>query len=290
MPSKNSKTILVTGATGKQGGAVLRHARQANFTVRAFTRDPNAPNARGLVGRGTEVVGGNLNDPSSISRALDGAWGVFSVQALSDDGVEGEVRQGINVADAAKRSRISHLVYSSVASADRHTGIPHFESKFRIEEHIRGTGLSWTIIRPVFFMENWLGMRDSIEAGEIALPLEPSVRMNLVAVDDIGGFATLAFLHPGKWQGKVMEIAGDELTLEELAARFGAMIGREVRYRQVPWDEFEQKAGREMTLMYRWFQDHGYQVSIPDARREYPALTSFEKWLRANWKPSHRTA
>ena len=163
--SKNkNKLILVTGATGHQGGAVLRHVRERGFPCRALTRDPDSPKARSSVGSGLEITRGDQEDQASLTRALDGVYGVFSVQSL-DSGIEAEIRQGRNLADAAKRSRVSHFVYSSVASADQQTGIPHFDSKFQLEEHLRGTGVPFTIVRPAFFMENWLGMREAIENG-----------------------------------------------------------------------------------------------------------------------------
>jgi len=283
MAKNSGKVILVTGATGKQGGAVLRHLRDAGFPVRAMTRDPNQERARALVGHGTEVVRGDFNDQASLTRALDGVDGVFSVQTPMGQGVDAEVRQGIALADAAKRSRISHFVYSSVAAADQKTGIPHFDNKFRIEEHIRATGLRYTIFRPVFFMENWLGMRDGIEQGALALPLNPDTRLQMIAVEDIGAFVAMAFAHPGHWQGRAVELAGDELSMTELAQAFTRMAGREVRYEQVPWDRFEQQAGREITLMYKWFQEVGFHVDIPALRQEYPNLTGFERWLQSQW-------
>ncbi len=283
MAKKTQKTILVTGATGRQGGAVLRSLQQKGFAVRALTRDPERPQARALVGHGTEVVRGDLSDPASLTRALDGVSGVFSVQSRSEEGVDGEVRQGIALADAAQRSRISHLVYSSVASADQHTGIPHFESKFRIEEHVRGTGLRYTILRPVYFMENWLGMRDPIEGGVLAQPLSPETRLQMIAVDDIGAVAAMAFEKPGHWQGRAVELAGDELSMTELAQAFSRMTGREVRYQQIPWDQFEQKAGPEYTAMFRWFEQIGYHVDISALRQEYANLTGFERWLQSKW-------
>src|SRR5438105_351220 len=182
MAANEGKLILVTGATGQQGGAALKHLRSKRFAVRVLTRDPNKPAARALVGRGTEVVQGDLNDQDSLRRAMDGVHGVYSVQTSAKEGPDAEVRQGINLADAAKRSRASHLVYSSVAAADQKTGVPHYDSKFRIEEHIRGTGVPYTIFRPVFFMENWLRMRDQIEQGKIALPLSPDTRLQMIAV------------------------------------------------------------------------------------------------------------
>ncbi len=283
MANNENRLILVTGATGHQGGAAIRHLQQRKFPVRAATRDPNQPKARSLVGHGTEVVRADLENLESLTGPLDGVYGVYSVQSRGK-GVESEIRQGINLADAAKRSRISHFVYSSVGSADKNTGIPHFDSKFRIEEHIRGTGLAFSILRPVFFMENWLGMKSGIEAGTLASPLRPDTRLQMIAVDDIGAFVALAFEHAGKWRGRAMDIAGDELSMTELADAFTRVSGHEVRYRQLPWGEFEKQAGPEMTAMYRWFQDVGYHVDISAVRQEYPRLTSFERWLQTNWR------
>jgi uncharacterized protein YbjT (DUF2867 family) len=285
MPANNNKnkTVLVTGATGHQGGATVQHLRERGFPVRAITRDPEQPKARALVGHGTEIVRADMEDEASLTRAMDGVYGVYSVQDWSQAGIEGEIRQGTRVVSAAKRSNITLFVYSSVASADQRTGIPHFDSKFRIEETIRGTGMRYTIVRPVFFMENWLGMRQAIEGGALSLPLDPATRLQMLAVDDIGGMVAMAFERPGKWQDRVIELAGDELSMSELAQAFSRSSGREVRYVQVPWDEFEQQAGKEVTAMYRWFQDTGYHVNIGAARSEYPKLTAFDRWMNSNW-------
>jgi uncharacterized protein YbjT (DUF2867 family) len=292
MPANKNrnKVILVTGATGHQGGAVLRHLRARGFSCRALTRDPAKPEARQLVGHGIEIAQGDLEDQASLTRALDGADGVFAVQTPYESGVEAEIRQGKNLIDAAKRLRLSHFVYSSVASANDRTGIPHFDSKFRIEEHLRGTGMRFTIVRPVFFMDNWLGMRPGIDNGELALPLTPETRLQMVAVDDIGGIAAAVFEHPGKWQNRDFDLAGDELSMADLARALSRSAGREVQYRQVPWDDFEKQSGSEVTTMYRWFQDKGYHVDIDTVRREYPNLTSFDRWLNANWHAAVRTA
>jgi uncharacterized protein YbjT (DUF2867 family) len=283
MANNENRLILVTGATGRQGGAALRHLQQRKFPVRAVTRDANQPKARSLVGHGTEVVSADLENPESLARVLEGVHGVYSVQSRGDS-IESEIRQGVNLADAAKRSRVSHFVYSSVGSADKNTGIPHFDSKFKVEEHIRGTGLPFSIIRPVFFMENWLGMKGNIEKGVLASPLRPETRLQMIAVDDIGAFAALAFEHPGRWQGRAMDIAGDDMSMAELAGAFARVSGREVRYQQVAWEQFEKQAGAELTIMYKWFQDVGYHVDIAAVRQEYGQLTSFERWLQTNWR------
>jgi uncharacterized protein YbjT (DUF2867 family) len=231
-----------------------------------------------------------LEDPASLTRALDGVYGVYAVQTPYESGAEAEIRQGINLADAGKRSRTSHFVYSSVAAADQNTGIPHFDSKFHIENHIHGTGMHFTIVRPVFFMENWLGMRQSIENGTLSLPLDPATRLQMIAVDDIGGIVAMAFEHPGKWQGRVIDIAGDELSMTELSQALSRATGSDLRYQQVPWDEFESHAGREMAIMYRWFQEVGYHVDISAVRQDYPKLSSFDRWLNSNWHTATRTA
>ena len=292
MPANKNrnKVILVTGATGHQGGAALRHLRERGFSCRALTRDPAKPEVRKLLGHGVEFVKGDMEDPASLTRALEEVHGVYAVQTPFESGVEGEIRQGINLIDAAKRSRITHFVYSSVGSADQRTGIPHFDSKFRIEEHLRGTGLQFTIVRPVFFMENWLGMRDQIDSGSLAQPLGPGTHLQMIAVDDIGGMVASVFEHPGKWQGRAIELAGDELSMTDLSAAFSRAGGREVEYRQVPWNEFESQAGPEIANMYRWFQDVGYHVDISGVRQEYPKLTSFDRWLNTNWHTAVRTA
>src|ERR1700761_1740425 len=190
--AKKERLILVTGATGKQGGAALRHLCAKGFAVRAMTRDPEQPKARALVGHGAKVVKGDMEDVASIVRALDGVDGVYSVQDWQG-GVEQEGRQGVNLVEAAKRAVVDQIVYSSVSAADQNTGIPHFESKFQIEERIRRAGVPYTILRPVFFMENWLDMGQMIGQGAITLPLKPETRLQMIAVEDIGAFIAMAF-------------------------------------------------------------------------------------------------
>ena len=292
MPNSKTKnkTVLVTGATGHQGGASSRHLREKGFSIRAMTRDPEKPEARKLTGSGVEVVRGDMSDPTSLIRAMADVFGVHSVQNSHESGIDAEVRQGINVVDTARRAGVAHIVYSSVGSADQRTGIPHFDSKFKIEEHIRGTGIAHTIVRPVFFMENLLGMRQSIEEGGIRLPLRPETRLQMIAVDDIGAFVAMALERPGKWNGRAIDIAGDEMSMAELAQSLSHVEGRDVRYEQVPWDEFEQKAGKEMTTMWRWFEDTGYHVDIGGVRREYAGVTTFARWLNQHWHVATRTA
>jgi uncharacterized protein YbjT (DUF2867 family) len=289
----STKLILVTGATGQQGGAVARHLLlQPGFSVRALTRDPAKPAARSLAQAGAEIFQGDLDNPASVKRALERAWGVFSVQSFMETGYDKEIRQGKALADEAKAAGVQHLVYTSVVSADRKTGLPHFESKWQIEQHIHQCGLPYTILRPVFFMQNWhTYLREPILNGTVPLPLQPQTRLQQIAVEDIGAFAGMAFQSPSKWAGRTVELAGEELTLLQVCGTLTRVLGWTVKYVQTPWEQFRQQAGEEMTKMYRWFNDVGYHVDIPALRREYPSLSTLEKVLRhQDWAAGTATA
>jgi uncharacterized protein YbjT (DUF2867 family) len=276
------RSILVCGATGSQGGAVARSLLDRGFRIRALIRDPQKPEARALAEQGAEVVQGDMDERSSVDRALEGAHGVFSVQNFWETGYDREVRQGKTVADAAKAAGVEHFVYSSVGSAHRRTGIAHFDSKWEVEEHVRGLGLPHTVLRPVFFMQNWEMMREPVLEGTLPQPLDPGKPFQQVAVEDIGAFVALAFEHPEEWIGREVEIAGDERTMPEIAETFGRVAGREVGYYQVPWDRFEEQMGEEYAVMYRWFNDVGYEADVEALRRKHPGLIDFEGYLRAH--------
>ena len=276
------RLILVSGATGQQGGAVARSLLGRGIGVRALTRDPEKPEAKELVDLGAEVASGDLEDRSSIERVLDGVHGVFSVQQSWETGVEGEVRQGVLLADAAKAAGVDHYVYSSVGSAHRETGIPHFESKWEVEEHVRGSGVPYTVLRPVFFMQNWEFMGEPILGGTLPQPLDPDKPFQMVDANDIGVFATMAFENPGEWIGREVDLAGDEMTMPQIADTFSRVIGRQVDYFQVSWDQFEEQMGEEYAVMYRWFDEHGYEADIAALKEEHPGLVTFEQYLRAN--------
>jgi uncharacterized protein YbjT (DUF2867 family) len=279
---KEGRVILVSGATGQQGGTVARNLLERGFAVRALTRDTDKAAARELADLGAEVVSGDLEDRASIERVLDGVYGVFSVQQFFEAGYEGEVRQGVLLADAAKAAGVEHFVYSSVGSAHRETSIPHFESKWEVEEHVRASGVPYTVFRPVFFMQNWEWMRGPILGGTLPQPLDPDKPLQMLDADDIGVFAGIAFEHPETWIGREVDLAGDELTMSEFAGTFSRVLGRNVDYFQVPWNDFEKQMGEESTVMYRWFNDYGYEANIAALKDEYPGLASLEQYLRAH--------
>ncbi|HOA74750.1 MAG TPA: NmrA family NAD(P)-binding protein, partial [Phycisphaerae bacterium] len=194
-------------------------------------------------------------------------------------GFDTEIAQGTLVAEVARSSGVQHFVYSSVASADRSTGLAHFDSKWIIEQRIHELGLPFTILRPVFFMENWETVRGHIVNGALPQPLDPDCPLQQIATDDIGAVATLAFCNAGRWLGRVVELAGEELTMRQTAETFSRVLGRPVEYVQVPWDTFAQATSRETARMYRWFQDVGYQVDIPALRQECPDLKTLDQFL-----------
>lgn len=274
------RLVLVAGSTGNQGGAVARSLLERGFPVRALTRDTEKPEARALSEQGAEVVSGDMDDRSSMEQVLEGVYGVFSVQTFWEAGYDLEVRQGIMLADAAKAAGVRHVVYSSVGSAHRNTGIPHFDSKWEIEEHKRQAGLPYTILRPVFFMQNWEMMRDQILNGTLPQPLDPDKPLQQLNIEDIGAFAAMAFENPDQWIGREVDLAGDELTMPEVAETMSRVSSREISYYQVPWDEFREQMGEEFAVMYEWFNDVGYEADVATLRSEYPDLTTLEQYLR----------
>jgi uncharacterized protein YbjT (DUF2867 family) len=286
MESSN-RIILVTGATGNQGGAVAHHLlQQGNFQVRALVRDTNKPAAQALKQAGAELVSGDLSDRDSLDRALQGVYGVFSVQGLND-GLEIEIRQGKAIADAAKASGVEHFVYSSVGSAERNTGVPHFDSKFQIEEYIRALGLTYTILRPVFFLYNYESMRSTIKQGTISLPLSSDKQLQQLSEADYGAMVCEVFERPAEFSNREIEVASIEITMPEVAAVFSRILGKPVTYQQIPFEAFEQQAGEEMTIMYRWFENDGYHADLAQLQRLFPTLTDLESYLReCGWAQS----
>jgi uncharacterized protein YbjT (DUF2867 family) len=281
---QNDRLILVTGATGRQGGGTARQLVKEGFRVRALTRDPDQPASRALAAHGAEIVAGNLDDRASLDRALAGVYGVFSVQNYWETGYQREIDQGVRLADAARDAGVAHFVYGSVASAHRNTGLEHFDSKWEIENHIRRSGLPHTILRPVWFMENWEGpyLRPGILAGTLAFPLDPDVNFQQIDTEDVGRVAARAFSDPDRWVGRAIDLAGDERTIAEVAEAFGRVIGRPVAYQQLSWEDYRKAAGDEYHKMFRWFQDVGYDADVPELRAELPWLTDFEGYLRGH--------
>jgi uncharacterized protein YbjT (DUF2867 family) len=276
----SNQTILVTGATGNQGGSIARHLLQrGKFKVRAMVRDENKPAAIALKQLGAELIKGDFNDRASLDRAVQGVYGVFSIQDFRD-GVEVEIQQGKALADAAKAADVQHFVYSSVGSAERNTGIPHFDSKFQVEEYIHSIGLPHTIMRPVFFFYNYKGMLPTIENGTLPQPLSPDTKLQQLSEEDYGKMVAEVFERPADFANRAIEVASVEMTMPEIAAAFSHVLGKKVEYQQIPFEAFEQQAGEEVTIMFRWFENVGYTADFAQLKRDFPAPTDFETYLR----------
>jgi uncharacterized protein YbjT (DUF2867 family) len=285
MSDTNGKTILVTGATGQQGGAVARQLLAKGRRVRALTRKPEGAAAKELARLGAEVVQGDLDDVASLKRALEGAWGVFAVQNTWEAGVEREEEQGKRLAELAREAGVQHYVYTSVGSAHRSTGVPHFDNKWRVEGRVRELGFpSHTIIRPVFFMENLLGPW-FLQGDKLVMALQPTTKLQMIAVEDIGKFGALAFERHEDLNRAEIDIAGDSVTLPEAAKILAEARGTKLEFVQAPIEEV-RKASEDQTLMLEWFDRVGYDADVPALKSKYGIpLQSLAAWARSLPKP-----
>ncbi len=273
----STKAVLVLGATGKQGGAVTKHMLANGWKVRALVRDPNKEAAQTLRSQRVEVVQGDLNNSASITEAMKGMYGAFSVQNTFD--AEEEERQGKAVADAAKTVGITHLVYSSVLGANLPIGIPLFEAKDHIEQYIHALKLPATILRPAMFMENFHFLTQKVN-GQFIIPYigSPNMKVQLIAAHDIGAFAALAFDHPEIYLGKTLEIAGDEPTWTQIAAGMGNALGRPVSYQSKP--ETQEPTLEAIRKVTAFLEQEGDSADIASLRQLYPPLLTFDAWSR----------
>ena len=277
---KSDGTILITGATGHQGGAVARALQGSGFRLRGLTRKPESERAMALAHQGVEVVKGDLDDDSTLRRALAGAWGVFAVQNTWEAGVEGEEAQGKRLATLARETGVEHYVYSSVGSAHKRTGVPHFENKWRIEETVRGLGFpSHVILRPVYFMENLLAPF-SLQGDTLAAALRPDTKLQMIAVDDIGWFGARAFTDSTVLNGREIDIAGDVRTMTEAAAILAKALHRPITFAQTPIEQVRQFS-EDTAVMLEWFDRVGYSADIAGLEREFRrTLTKLPDWAR----------
>lgn len=283
MINNKGKIVLVTGATGNQGGAVARSLLASGWSLRALTRDPSKPAALALAEKGVQVVKGDLDDRASVVQALKGVYGVFSVQTFMEQGTAGEIRQGKALADITKAAGIEHFVYSSVAGAERNTGIPHFESKWEIEQYIRTLKLPATIFRPVFFMYNFnlplFNLRQSLLGGTLSLAIRPDKSLQMLAAEDLGAFVTMAFEKPNDFIGKAIELAGDEMTMPQAVEVFSRVMGRPVRFVEMTIEQV-RSFSEDLALMFKWINEKGFQADIPALRALHSQLMTLETWLR----------
>lgn len=295
--------VLVTGATGRQGGATARALLEAGVPVRALVRDPATERAKAVAALGAEVVAGDLHDRESVIRAAEGARAVFSVQmpSFTEHGIDfdGEIAQGVNLVEGAKAAGVRQFVHTSVSGAGQHTAHPlwaggrwaveeSFNAKTAIQDRVRAAGFAhWTLLKPGFFMENFLPSMAylfprGIEGGIVAI-LKPATRLSLTAVRDIGATAAAAFADPERFNGVELELASDHLSMTEIAAVLSRALGTPVSAPDMTLDEALAAGMPPMGAALEWMN-----VAGQPARPQFTAafgipLTGFDEWARDEW-------
>ncbi len=276
--------ILVLGATGGQGGAVADALLARGARVRAMVRRPSEPKASRLADRGVEVLTGSLDDRTALGAAMRGLDAAFALTTPFETGVDAEIAQGRAILAAAADAQIPHLVFSSVAGANQHSSVPHFDSKAIIEDELAASGLPYTIVAPAYFFDNALGGRDRIQAGILDLPLPPDRPLQQLSRPDLGAFVAKVLCSPGPYVGQRVELASDAVTPEQMAAALSSAVGRRVRLEQTPLESIRSP---DMYAMWRFLNGPGYRVDIQALHRANPdiAWTSFADWAHHTFQP-----
>jgi len=280
-------TILVTGATGQQGGAAAHELLHQGHHVRVLTRNPDSPAAHQLNKQGAIVFTGDFNDQTSLELAADGADAIYAMGTPFESGVATETGQGSAIANAAKTVGCPHLIYSSVASANQNTEIPHFDSKFSVEQHIQQLNIPYTIIAPVFFMDNFLSpfTLPGLQEGKLMQALPADRRLQAVAVRDIAAFTSYVMDNREEFLGRRIDIAGDEMTGQQYADAISLASGRAITYVETSLDDMRSMS-EDMAHMYEWFDTTGYHADIATLRQDYPEVGwhTFPEWAsEQNW-------
>lgn len=264
--------ILVTGATGAQGGAVTRALLARGHRVRALTRNPDRVAAQELRRLGADVALGDFDDPATLREAVDGVRAVFAVTTPFGSDTDAETRHGIALVDAAQD--VDHIVFTSASNADRGTGVPHFDSKRRIEEHLVRTGPRWTILGPAAFIDDKFGdwTLTGLRQGTLSLPMPSDRALHLVAVRDIAEVAALAFEQPARFAGRRLDLAGEALTPAAMAEALTAAIGHPIRHHRPPL-EMVARHSADLAAMFRYFTEVGTDIDLPRLHAELPEIT-----------------
>lgn len=277
--------ILVTGATGKQGGATARRLLADGIPVRTLVRDPHAPAARALAELGAELTVGDFDTPDTIAAAVRGVRAVFGVPpaAFGPDGwdIDVEAARGEALVAAARAAGVEQFVFTGVASFAREKQWGA-NGKRRIERAVADSGMRYTLLRPVRFMENYLARGlpvDGINDGVHRHVFPADFPVQMIAVDDIAAVAALAFADPDRLHGRTVELAGDQLTMRAAAAAITEATGVPVRYEEV--SESEAAAlGPEVLNVWRLSREgDSWRADIPALREIHPGLRTVDRWL-----------
>lgn len=276
------KTILVTGATGQQGGATTTALLERGFSVRGLTRNTQSPSSLALTERGVQMVEGNFQNLDSLTEAVRGVDVVFFMTTPFEDGVDAETQQGLAMIEAIRKAGgVEHVVYTSVASANQNTGIPHFESKYEVEKVLAASGLNYTIVAPVYFMDN-ARMPQAVEGvqnGVYAVGVPEGKPLQQIAVSEIGEFAAAVIERGESVYGQRYDIASEERTGTDYASLLAEAVGHDVNFMALAPEAFSAW-GEDMVIMTRWFGSDGYDVRIPELKNAFPEVNwkGFKSW------------
>ncbi|MFE9811960.1 NmrA family NAD(P)-binding protein [Streptomyces sp. NPDC005548] len=291
-----SAPALVVGATGQQGGATARALLAAGIPVRALVRNPSTARAKAVEALGAELFTGDLDDRASVSRAATGVRSVFSVQMpdMGGRGFEGEVAQAVNLITGARDAGVPQFVHTSVSGAGQHVSWvkgpwawmePYYTAKAGIQDRVREAGFAqWTLIKPGFFMENFrpsaqIMFPRGVEGGLVSL-LKPATRLSLIAVDDIGTAAAAAIAAPERFDRVELELAGDCLTMTDIAAVLSRTLGIELTAPDMTAEEATAAGMPDMGFGQAHINEHSQPARPEFARDLGLPLTRFEVWAR----------
>jgi uncharacterized protein YbjT (DUF2867 family) len=278
--------IVVTGATGLQGGAVSRHLLRGGWHVRGLTRNAASRRAQALAAAGAEVVQGDMDDIATLLPLFAGAYGVYSVQNPMISGPAAEVRQGRHVADAARRSGVRHLVYGSAGIGRSGTGVPSWETKVQVEDHIRALGLPLTILRPMAFMELMTERKFAPAVAAWSLMpalMGPSRSIGWICADDLGIVAAKLFDAPQQFVGEELALASDVQSLEQCRVIYQEVMGRSPPQLPMPAWLFKRFGfvGQDLTAMWRWLRTETIALDTGPTRAIHPDALTVRAWLRS---------
>ncbi len=283
------KTIFVTGGTGNQGGAVARNLINDGFKVKVLTRNPASAAAQSLAKQGIQVIQGDLNETDTFKQHIKDADGVFSVQTF-ENGIEKEIKQGIDLARMAKEYNVRHFLYTSVAGADLHTGIPHWESKAEIEDCIKKLGISYTIIRPTSLYENFLfpEVKNRLVKGKLVSPIDKNIVQQFIASEDIGRISAKIFLKPDQYASQTITLAAEQLDSIEVARILSETLGKEIKYQKLPAIITRLVMGKKLYKMFEWINENSgvFIKDMQEVKKEFPNLMSLKQWIQLHFKTS----
>lgn len=275
--------ILVTGATGREGGAVAKHLLYAGWKVRALTRNPDQPKAEELKEAGADLIKGDLDRPEELSMFFEDIYGVFSVQNPWITGLEKEVEHGIKIAEMAAAAGVKHLIYSSAGTGEAGTGIPHFETKVKIEERIKQLNIPYTILRPAGFME-LMSDKDFVPPlvawNVVGKIVGKDFPMSWVACEDIGAVAAKAFSDPESFIHKEIALVGDIRSIKECEEIYTSVNGKKPFRIPAPVWLFKLMQ-KDLYLMYGWMKENRDSEELVDETRQiHPGTMSVDAWMK----------